>query len=362
MQVAKIHGSVNLEKSKAYSNFTDSINSDETKEQYEYCLIQFLKYCEMNLDSFLRLPQDEISSLIVNYLLQRKVSRQYKVVIFSAIKHACEMNDVVLNWTKMKKFIRTDNRDNSINGKDRGYTDEEIRKILEFSDQRSKTAFLLLASTGVRIGALQPIRIGDLERIDNLYKITVYRGDNEEYITFTTPECTREIDNYLDFRTRRGEKITQDSFLLVMKFTNDTMQKGKPFTGKSLRVTLQNCISNTGLRDIDHINPHKRKEVAVLHGFRKFFTKQLVDSKLNPEIREMLLGHKIGLASAYYKPTQEEMYNEYLKAVNLLTINEENRLKLKLEQKIQIEKSQIESLKADFEKFKQEVLKQRNHR
>jgi len=74
----------------------------------------------------------------------------------------------------------------------------------------------------------------------------------------------------------------------------------------------------------------------------------------------MLLGHKIGLASCYYRPTQDEMYQEYLKAVNNLTINEENRLKLKLEQRVQIEKSQIESLKADFEKFKNEVLKQRS--
>ena len=115
-----------------YDNFVNSINSDQTKEQYEYCLAQFLKYCQRNLDSFLKLPQDEISSLIVNYLLQRNVSRQYKVVIFSAIKHACEMNDVVLNWTKLKKFIRTENRDNSINGKDRGYTDKEIQKILDF--------------------------------------------------------------------------------------------------------------------------------------------------------------------------------------------------------------------------------------
>jgi integrase len=185
-----------------YDNFVNSINSDQTKEQYEYCLAQFLKYCQMNLDSFLKLPQDEISSLIVNYLLQRKVSRQYKVVIFSAIKHACEMNDVVLNWTKMKKFIRTDNRDNSINGKDRGYTDKEIQKILDFSDQRSKTAFLLLASTGMRIGALQSIKLVDLERIDDLYKIIVYSGDREEYLTFTTPECTKEIDNYLEYRTR----------------------------------------------------------------------------------------------------------------------------------------------------------------
>ena len=314
-----------------YDNFVNSINSEQTKEQYEYCLIQFLKYCQINLDSFLKLPHDEISSQIVNYLVQRKVSRQYKIVIFSAIKHACEMNDVILNWKKLKKFIRTESRDNGIHGKDRGYTHEEIKKILEFSDQRSKTAFLVLASTGIRIGALELIRISDLERIDDLYKVVIYSSDKEEYITFTTPECTKEIESYLEYRTRRGEQITQDSYLLVRKFTKDTTQKGKPFTGRSLRVTLQNCISNTDLRVVDHENPHKRKQVPVMHGFRKFFTKQLVDSKLNPEIREMLLGHKIGLASAYYKPTVQEMLNEYLKAVNLLTINGENRLKDKVE-------------------------------
>ncbi len=110
----------------AYDNFVNSINSEQTKEQYEYCLAQFLKYCQMDLNSFLKLPHDKISNLIVNYLLQRKLSRQYKIVIFSAIKHACEMNDVILNWKKMKKFIRTDNRDNSIKGRDRGYIDIEI--------------------------------------------------------------------------------------------------------------------------------------------------------------------------------------------------------------------------------------------
>ena len=96
----------------------------------------------------------------------------------------------------------------------------------------------------------------------------------------------------------------------------------------------------------------------MFHGFRKFFTKQLVDSKLNPEIREMLLGHKIGLVSAYYKPTEQEMLNEYLKAVNLLTINEENRLKDKVE-KLTIEKSQLALLKEDFEKLKNEVMKRK---
>jgi len=142
---------------------------------------------------------------------------------------------------------------------------------------------------------------------------------------------------------------TKDSFLLVTKFSPKTMTKGKPFKGMSLWQTFEKCIP----RDRNH-NRHKRKEIQIFHGFRKFFTKQLVDSKLNPEIREMLLGHKIGIASAYYKPTEQEMLNEYLKAVNLLTINEENRLKRKIEQ-VQIEKSQFEALKHDFELFKKEL-------
>jgi integrase len=115
----------------------------------------------MDLNSFLRLDQQEISNIIINYLVEEKkrISRQYKVVIFSAIKHACEMNDVILNWKKLKKFIKSDKTNNSINGKDRGYTHEEIQKILGFSDQRLKTAFLVLASNGIRIGALQSSRI-----------------------------------------------------------------------------------------------------------------------------------------------------------------------------------------------------------
>ena len=83
-----------------YSNFVNSINSEQTRQVYEYSLTQFLKHCQMDLDSFLRLEQQEISNIIINYLVEKKISRQYKIVIFSAIKHACEMNDVILNWNK----------------------------------------------------------------------------------------------------------------------------------------------------------------------------------------------------------------------------------------------------------------------
>jgi hypothetical protein len=59
------------------------------------------------------------------------------------------------------------------------------------------------------------------------------------------------------------------------------------------------------------------------------------------------MGQKIDLASAYYRPTEEKMLIEYLKAVNNLTINEENRLKIKI-QKLEVEKSTLDKLEENF--------------
>ena len=101
---------------------------------------------------------------------------------------------------------------------------------------------------------------------------------------------------------------------------------------------------------MDPVNPGGYKDVQRLHGFRKFFTKQLVDSKVGPEIREMLLGHNIGLAGAYYKPTEDEMLDEYMKAVDNLTIDPANRLQRKVE-KLEVEASQLQRLQSAVQRL-----------
>ena len=148
-------------------------------------------------------------------------------------------------------------------------------------------------------------------------------------------------------RSRYGEKITDDSYLVREQFDirdNFAISKNKGIG----RATLQ-----WKLRDIARRANVKSKEVPIAHGFRKFAMKQFVDSKLNPEIREMLLGHKIGLASAYYRPTEQEMYEEYMKAVNALTINEENRLKIKV-QLLENEKTNYEKLDARMDQMQRD--------
>lgn len=118
----------------AYFNFVNSNNSDATRRNYEYCMSRFLEYCNLDLNSFLRSQQQEMSGLIIKYLVSLKISSHYKIVKMASIKRACEMNEVILNWKKLKKFIKSGKTDNETNGKDRGYTHEEIQKILELHE------------------------------------------------------------------------------------------------------------------------------------------------------------------------------------------------------------------------------------
>ena len=70
-----------------------------------------------------------------------------------------------------------------------------------------------------------------------------------------------------------------------------------------------------------------RKDVMLAHGFRKFFNTQLVTARINPLVKELLMGHlRIGLESSYYRPLEEDIQMEYEKAIDQLTINPENRL------------------------------------
>jgi integrase len=349
-----------LNEEEVYFNFINSLKSEVTKKEYEREIRLFMKFCNVVKLSCLLTEVGDPQKQIIGYitsLKERGLSYNSISLPLYAIYHFYEMNDVPLNKKKINMFKGEFLRRVS----DRAYTYEEITKLLDISDLRMKSIILLMASSGIRIGSIPLLRLRNLEKIDSIYKITVYEGTNEEYFTFCTPECRHYIDAYLEFRTQKGEKLNGDSYLVREQFDitdiEQVRNRSKAIALSTIKGLIHKVLINAGVKTVDHTS-YNRKDVPESHGFRKFFTTQVVNAEVNPEIREMLLGHKIGLASCYYRPTQEKMYQEYLKTVNNLMINEENRLKLKLE-KVQIEKNKLDELKADFDAFKQEVLKQR---
>jgi len=344
----------------AYFNFINSLKSEVTKKEYEREIRLYMKFCNVSkLSDLLSIvePQKQIIKYLMS-LKERGLAYNSVSLALYAIFHFYEMNDIALNKKKINMF-----KGEFKKVSDRAYTHEEIKKILDISDLRMKSIVLLMASSGIRIGSIPLLKLKNLEKIDSTYKITVYEGTNDQYYTFCTPECTYFIDTYLEYRTQNGEILHKDSYLIRDQFDITDLEqvrnKSKGIAISTIKGLIHNVLIKSGIRVVDHTQ-YSRKEVPESYGCRKFFTTQMIKSKVTFENRLMLEGHSLGITDHYARLDVQDNYSEYLKAVSLLTINEENRLKLKLEQKIQVEKTQIETLKADFEKFKNEVLKQRS--
>ena len=191
----------------------------------------------------------------------------------------------MVNTHKISKFMPENRKVKN----DRGYTHKEIAKLLEFADLRSRVIILLLASSGMRVGAISNLKIRHLDA-NNHNKITIYEKTPEQYFSFITPEAKKAIDAYLDMRKRHGEKVTPDSPLVSEQY-----DIRNPFAVKSPKT-----VSSEGLqwilRDLaTRYNVISNKQTPVAHGFRYFWMTQAVKCDMNPEVREMLLGHKIGL-------------------------------------------------------------------
>jgi integrase len=119
------------------------------------------------------------------------------------------MNSVVVNWRRLNKFKAKHYNVTE----DRSYTHEQIKVLVDSATLRDKCIILLMASAGLRRGAIPPLRIKDLQKIDQykLYQINVYKKEQESYVTFCTPECAKYIDQYLEWRQRVGEQLKPNS-------------------------------------------------------------------------------------------------------------------------------------------------------
>jgi hypothetical protein len=97
----------------------------------------------------------------------------------------------------------------------------------------------------------------------------------------------------------------------------------------------------------------KTKEVMTSHGFRKFFKSTAEQSPMKSINVEILMGHNIGVSRSYYHPKESEVLEDYLKAIDALTIDPKQRLE-KENQELKSENTEeIAKLKAQVEKMKQ---------
>ena len=336
----------------AYANFINSINSDETKREYNLKLKYFMRFCNKpTYSDMLLTSENELESRIRDYIVYLRHDRKLAPATVSSyiapIIHFYEMNSLSVHWKRLKKFKA---KSRAI-VEDKPYTKEQIKKLVEAAPMRDKAMILLMASSGMRRGALSTIRLKDIDRIEkyHILKFRVYTNEQESYVTYCTPECTQYIDEYLRWRERLGEKFTPNTPLFRVKFDSITqINRPKPISPFTITFIIHSLLDRTGVR-VPGTNHKQRTELMQTHGFRKFFKTTGINAGVHPLYSEYLMGHKSGLTKSYFKPTDQELLEGndkalgYLAAINDLTINEEHRLTKKVNE-LQLKNDQIMEL------------------
>jgi hypothetical protein len=62
---------------------------------------------------------------------------------------------------------------------------------------------------------------------------------------------------------------------------------------------------------------------------------------------EILMGHSVGISDSYYKPTETELMEDYLKSVDALTVSQENQPRHEVEI-LRVENAEIDMMKNNY--------------
>jgi integrase len=316
----------------------ESLKSKSTLTAYTTHLSVFCKFHNTNPDQLIRLNVTQLKTMILNYIIHlKKVAKRsagkptrgelsvnsIKLYLIG-VKSFLEFNEIALPWKKIAKFYPDD-----VTNSYRSYTKEEIKKLLLIADPRDRCIILLMASSGIRVGAIQTLKVKSIKRLDGeIGIVTVYpESKGSVYATLVTPEFLSSLDEYLKYRKSQGEKITEESWLIRDKFATFSSKTNRaiPPSVQAINKQMRFLIRKAGL-PFEDLQPD--------HGLRKFFNTALMNSDVAYTFKELLMGHSVKLDNVYYdkdsEKSQQKILLEYMKAIDALTIHDEYRLKKKI--------------------------------
>jgi hypothetical protein len=267
------------------------------------------------------------------------------------IRKLLEMNNLGLGWKRI--YTLYPERDNTHKG--RGYTRAELQRMLEYSDS-IETGFIILASSsgGFRVGAWTDQVWGNVfpvYEVDGTYKIEleendvknarvvcsgmiIYKGTPQEYVALISIESWNKLQEHKRFWTARMKRPpTSSDPLLVERFHHMV-----PMTQVAIEGRIHRLLIKSGIRT-PLTEGRRRHEVPGTHGFRRYWDKVMMETARTSDTlsalvkKERLMGHT-GIVSTdknYYWTNILDMVPDYLKTMPYLMVNEELKLKMRLE-------------------------------
>jgi integrase len=368
--------------SDSFSRFEYGIKSQATKEKYVKRLELFFDFYKIEgqtirekSENFSKVIKNgkntqKLMDLIIKYMsyhlnrVQKKeISRSTVRNYYKPIKLFCEMNNITLNWKIISKGLPSGPESSN----DRIPLLGEILELVKYPDRRIKPIAYTMISSGIRVGSWDWLRwkhiipFYDKNGQVTAAKIIVYDCEPEQYFSFITPEAYNSLKEWMEFREKQGEKITRESWVmrdiwntariitnvkeLNLKGTTGLISVPKKADSNAIRQIFTRAWKIQNIREVDNKRRHDFKST---HCFRKYFETHALKSMKLLNVK-MLMGHDTGLEKSYYKPSEKELLDDYLKVVDILTVNKQIKLESKVNELAE-KQDEIELMKLKHEK------------
>ncbi|MGB6593370.1 MAG: hypothetical protein WBE68_17860, partial [Candidatus Nitrosopolaris sp.] len=155
----------------------ESLKTKSTLNAYTVHLSLFCKFHNTDPNQLIQLNDSaaQVKTMILNYIIHlKKIAKQSAgkprrgelsvnsiKLYLNGVKSFLEFNEIALPWKKIAKFYPDD-----VTNSYRSYTKEEIKKLLLVADPRDRCIILLMASSGIRVGAIQTLKVKSIKRLD----------------------------------------------------------------------------------------------------------------------------------------------------------------------------------------------------
>jgi len=237
-------------------------------------------------------------------------------IMLTAVKSFLIENGVELSerfWRRLRKR-RKGNRALTL---DKVPSNEELRRIIVHMPIHGKALYLLLASSGMRIGEALKLRLDDVDLSKRPVRIYIrgeYTKTGNPRIAFASREAGEALSEWIKVRPKYLKAAYKKS-----RYPRPEPEKDDrlfPFQITTAYAVWKNALDKAGMNERDRsTNIHKLHP----HVLRKFFRTRL-GAVLPLDVVEALMGHEGYLTEVYRRYSEEELAKFYLKGEHTLLI------------------------------------------
>lgn len=223
-------------------------------------------------------------------------------------------------------------------------TKDDIREILNACDPLERALVLVGVSSGLSAMDISNLKVSDfIDGCDPTTGITtlhlVRKKKNYEFYTFLSPEASKAIQDYLNWRNRepnykgkikeqRLEKqhmTTKDGYLFVTRIVpSEYLTSEKTKDQEELRKLGKRTIISICQRLNEEAQTSSESgeyNVNRSHNMRRFFNTTLLNEHASIFFVDFLLEHQLDATlEAYYRASPGKLKEEYTKYISYLTI------------------------------------------